>query len=387
MNSIFDVPFYRPFKESGIPVIDKEMIKAQFPDSFLTPEVKKALADGEAQYVTTTGTNHDRMQLIRPKFFLLKQYFDIWKHHPDLSASWVKDCPRVSLTTYRATQHVTSKENPTVQDRTFGEKTLYINMSEDPGTWDRKELLRMLEEISQKAPYHLDCDPVYLAVFMAKLKQEGLWHLFKQPETTIHAYEIASRNTSGFIQDHLNGPVVNLYGSTELGFLFSHSSSGIRESYLDHIDIEYEQVSDQAWSMIISSTRNPYMPLIRYRCGDCVEFESNTPQTLAMTRILGREKEIVTGRKQRYPHIHFDDLVSEVSSDLFIYRLDLKDTNEFFYNTFSGEPLTQAQHSIMHEKLNDALGTRTSVNFRSHLPPVASGKYPWVTFHKRSFDG
>lgn len=387
MTSYFDVPFYQAFKKNGVPVIDKEMIKAQFPDSFLTPEVRQALADGEAQYVTTTGTNHDRMQLIRPKFFLLKQYFDIWKHHPDLSASWNKGCPRVSLTTYRATQHVTSRKNPNVNDRTFGEKTLYINMSEDPGAWDRTDLLRMLEEIDLKAPYHLDCDPIYLAVFIARLKKEGLWHLFKQPETTIRAYEIATNNTSRYIQDHLNGPIVNLYGSTELGFLFSQSSSGVRESYLDQIDLEYLQISEQVWSMIVSSTRNPYMPLIRYRCGDCVEFESDNPQTLAMTRILGREKEMVTGRNQLYPHIHFDDLVSEVSDDLFIYRLDIKESNEFLYNTFSGEPLSADQHRLLMEKIKEALGTYILVTFRAHLPPVASGKYPWITFHNRSFDG
>ena len=72
-----DIPFYknRPLGNKS-DYLTKSELAVNFPDAWVTPDTKKDLNEGKAEIVTTTGTSHDRMRLIRPPFFLLTQYFD-----------------------------------------------------------------------------------------------------------------------------------------------------------------------------------------------------------------------------------------------------------------------------------------------------------------------
>ncbi len=48
----------------------------------MTPRLAEALASGEAEFVLSTGTHHARMQLIRPPYFLLRSYYQLWRTTP-----------------------------------------------------------------------------------------------------------------------------------------------------------------------------------------------------------------------------------------------------------------------------------------------------------------
>lgn len=83
------IPIYKKTLVGGaVPILEKNTISENFPDGWMTPRVQQAIENGDAEYVTTTGTNHDRMQLIRPPYFLLKTYFNIWQTHADTKHSW-----------------------------------------------------------------------------------------------------------------------------------------------------------------------------------------------------------------------------------------------------------------------------------------------------------
>jgi phenylacetate-CoA ligase len=72
------IPIYKNLiQKKDIPIINKQEIAEGFPQQWLTPETKLALEQGKAECVQTTGTSYDRMRLIRPPFFLMKQYFNI----------------------------------------------------------------------------------------------------------------------------------------------------------------------------------------------------------------------------------------------------------------------------------------------------------------------
>ncbi|MFY0576597.1 hypothetical protein ACN28S_21670 [Cystobacter fuscus] len=175
IDQVRDIPIYRPSIEQGyFPILEKPEIARGFPDNWMTPRLADALKEGAAEFVLSTGTNHARMQIIRPPFFLLKSYYQLWSEHPDISDTWKQDCQRVSITTVLATEHVARVNArkrgaepsalPSLEERRLDPRTLYLNLRLDPALWERGEVERMLEEMStiqQAHPrgwYHLDCD-------------------------------------------------------------------------------------------------------------------------------------------------------------------------------------------------------------------------------------
>ncbi|WP_208449886.1 hypothetical protein [Burkholderia ambifaria] len=107
LDCVRDIPIYRQaIAQNAFPILEKPEIARDFPDNWITPRVANALATGEAEFVMSTGTHHARMQLIRPPYFLLNSYYQLWSEHPDIRFTWEEDCRRVSLTTVLATEHV-----------------------------------------------------------------------------------------------------------------------------------------------------------------------------------------------------------------------------------------------------------------------------------------
>ena len=102
IEQVRDIPIYRQSIEKGsFPILEKPEIARGFPDNWMTPRLAEALKVGEAELVLSTGTNHARMQIIRPPFFLLKSYYRLWSEHPDIAVTWHEGCQRVSITTVR----------------------------------------------------------------------------------------------------------------------------------------------------------------------------------------------------------------------------------------------------------------------------------------------
>lgn len=390
MTTISEIPFYQK-RSTGkqAPLLTKPEIGACFPDSWLTAKTRQALQEGKAEIVTTTGTNYDRMQLIRPPFFLLNQYMDIWKSHPELSKTWHQGCFRLSLTTYRATEHIAKVANPHPKSRMFGERTFYLNMTRDPGQWSRKDLERMLSELSEYAPYHLDCDAIYMAHLLQKIDDYQLWSEFTPPQSMIHAYEYCPKNVTAYLSTYLDCPVVNLYGSTELGFLFSHAWSGHRESYLDKIELELLSIGSKKplYELIVTSYRNPYMPLVRYRCGDCVMTSDGGTNPLHISRVVGRRKECLQlGNGDLISHGDVDDCIHQVSKNIFLYQFD-EAQSILSYTTFNHQVLCDDVQQQLCLKLESLLGVNVSVTYVDNISPVKSGKYAWVLKDGCSYDG
>jgi phenylacetate-CoA ligase len=374
------IPIYSYLNNNNeVPILDKTDISRNFPDGWLSDDVREAIRVGDAEYVTTTGTNHDRMTLIRPPFFLMKQYFNIWSKHPELSLSWKNGCMRISLTTIRATQHVTKSINPSVKDRTFAGRALYINCSNDPKDWNRSELERMIEEIVDHSPYHLDGDPFYIAYLIKKLKQHKLWDSFPKPETVVHAYEFCTRNVSEYLHQNFKAPIVNLFGSTELGFLFSSSRNIKIESYFSDLDLELIPINkkDNIFSLIVTSFRNPYMPLVRYRTGDCVETLDGSNNPSKIVRVCGREKELFKRRDGRFlAHANLDDVISKHYSNIFQYQIVVSSSGVLFrYTTFDDSPVGSTGLTSV---LEDILSVSCKVEFEESIAPGGSGKYFWL---------
>lgn len=399
IEQIRDIPIYRESLAKGhFPLLDKPEIARGFPDNWMTPRLATALESGEAEFVLSTGTHHARMQIIRPPYFLLQSYYRLWSEHPDIADTWESGCRRVSLTTVLATEHVarvnaarrgTAPEPvPALADRQLDARTCYLNLRLDPALWERDEVVRMLREIRAAARahprgwYHLDCSGYHLAHLLRKVAQFGLWDDFPPPASIIHAYEYTPVNVRRFLHQHFVCPVIDLFGSTELGYLYYSDRRGTYWPHLDKMSVELHPVADGStiYQLIVTSVRNPFMPLVRYRSGDCVRTLDGTPDPGKIAQFCGREKELLGTPHGPVAQGDLDRCISEASSRIFVYQLQLTgDTAaRLVYTTFDGTPVEPEHAAELADSIGALTGRRCRLEHRPHLPIGKSGKYAWL---------
>ncbi|UQA32628.1 hypothetical protein [Streptomyces sp. HNA39] len=402
IEHIRDIPIYQKSLAQGyFPLLDKPEIAREFPDNWMTPRLAAALETGEAEFVLSTGTNHARMQLIRPPYFLLRSYYELWRAHPDIAGTWNSGCRRVSLTTVLATEHVARVNAarrgvepgpvPTLDDRWLDERTCYLNLRLDPALWDREDVVRMLEEVDRArsshpgGQYHLDCSGYHLAHLVRKAEAWGLLGSFAAPASIIHAYEYTPLNVRRFLRKHFACPVVDLFGSTELGYLYFSDRNGRYWPHLDGMSVELLPVAPGSTihQLIVTSVRNPYMPLVRYRSGDCVRTVDGTPDPEAITEFCGRVKELLNTPYGPVSQGDLDRCVAEVSDQVFLHQLHLTGDTEamLLLTTFTGEPLDTAEAALLRQRTSELTSRHCRVEYRSHIPVGRSGKYAWLVTH------
>lgn len=399
IEQIRDIPIYRDSLAKGyFPVLDKPEIAQGFPENWMTPRLAAALKAGEAEFVLSTGTNHARMQIIRPPYFLLHSYYRLWREHPDIGDTWESGCRRVSLTTVLATEHVARVNGarngvppqpvPALEDRWLDDRTCYLNLRLDPAQWERDEVVRMLAEIQaarQAHPrgwYHLDCSGYHLAHLVRKVSEWGLWDDFPPPASIIHAYEYTPVNVRRFLHQHFDCPVIDLFGSTELGYLYFNDRRGKYWPFLDQMSVELHPVAPGStiYQLIVSSVRNPYMPLIRYRSGDCVRTVDGTPDPARIAQFCGRQKELLGTPHGPVAQGDLDRCIGEESPYVFLHQLQLTGNSEaqLAYTTFNGAPLDGVPAAGLERRIGELTGRRCRLAHRTHIPIGKSGKYAWL---------
>lgn len=399
IERVKDIPLYQQsIAEQFFPILEKPAIALGFPDNWMTPRLATALETGEAEFVLSTGTNHARMQIIRPPYFLLKSYYQLWSEHPDIRFTWQQHCQRLSLTTKLATEHVMRvnarkcgvccAETASSDMRRLDKRTSYLNQKLDPAMWARADIECMLDDIDaarQTHPhglYHLDCSSYHLVHFLLKLAEYGLEDRFARPASIIHAYEYTPANVRRFLLEKFSCPVIDLFGSTELGYLYYSDRHGRYTPYLDsmHLELAPFETSSTIYSLIVSSVRNPYMPLIRYRSGDCVQTADGSADPEKIFRFCGREKEMLRTSHGIVSHADFDDLIHAVSPDIFVYQLR-QDENAracLHYTTFNGAALPPQETTGLQSRIHEAIGLDCATLHCAHIAIGQSGKYAWL---------
>ncbi|MFI1198001.1 hypothetical protein ACH4VR_00780 [Streptomyces sp. NPDC020883] len=399
IEQIRDIPLYRAALAKGhFPVLEKPEIARGFPDNWMTPHLAAALESGEAEFVLSTGTNHARMQLIRPPYFLLHSYYELWSEHPDLAATWDAGCRRVTLTTVLATEHVARVNAarrgappdpvPALDERRLDDRTCYVNLRLDPALWSRDDVVRMLDEIrlAQEAHpqgwYHLDCSGYHLAHLVRKIGGWGLWDDFPPPASIVHAYEYTPVNVRRFLHQHFACPIIDLFGSTELGYLYSSDRRGNYRPHLDRTSVELHPVAPDSplYHLVVTSVRNPYMPLVRYRSGDCVRTTDGSPDPERIAQFCGRQKELLETLHGPVAQGDLDRCIGEATPHVFVHQLRLVGGTEarLAYTTFHGAPLGPAETTALERSISELVDRRCRLDHRPHIPIGRSGKYSWL---------
>lgn len=404
IEKIRDIPIYQDSLASGhFPVLDVPELSRGFPGNWMTPRLATALEDGEAQFFLATGPNHTRMRIIQPPHFLLRWYYHLWRNHPDIARTWESGCRRVSLTSVLATEHV-SRANaarrgveperaPALTDRWLDERTCYLNLRLDPARWTREDVLRMLSEIDQARSthpqgwYHLDCSGYHLAHLVRKVEAWGLEDLFAQPASIIHTYEYTPMNVRRFLRRRFACPIIDLFGSTELGYLYYSDKEERYWPHLDGMSVELLPVPGGAMhQLIVTSVRNPYMPLVRYRSGTCVRTLDGTPDPSAITEFCGQFENLLSTPNGPIAQGDLDRHIASASPRIFLRQLCLHGAAEatLLYTTFTGEPLGGTEKKSLRQSTGELTGRICRVEHRTRIPIGPSGKYAWLTPSSRT---
>lgn len=332
MEKIFELPIY---KEKGLEFIThKKDIISGFPDNFKSKKMSEAIHNNDVEYASTSGTTGERMQIIRRKKWWDSEYKRVYQAHPLLLSGLENARNKAVFTTAICSNTTCHLGKATLEERTK-EKTLYLNSSFNPWTWTEKDINRIIEELEMHRPYYLDIDPVYFYVFLKLKEKFKIKREIFQPTVITISYEYCPTNLYKYLKNFFTGEIVNLYGTTETGYLFIGNELKMR--FIDYSSqVSFKQILDSDYyELIVTSYKNDLMPLINYLVGDIVYISEEQYKYFGtnkeITRISGRKRDCCVCNNQVITIYDIDCLISKYSS-INLFKVQSKnDYIEFQY--------------------------------------------------------
>lgn len=370
-----NLPIYKELNEEYL--LKKHIVK-NFPNNFGIVKDEK-----EIEYATTSGTTSDRMEIVRKLNWWADEYVRTYSNDEKLKKYLDDNLHKVIFTTAQCSNLVCFLEKPPMDKRIIN-NTLYVNNTFNPWDWTKEDIKQIIYEINYFKPYYLDAYPVYLAVFLyLKDKYNIKEELFK-PEIITLSYEFVQENLRKYIKKEIDTDIRNLYGTTEFGYALLENKDGKMKLCKDLLDAELLSVSEEnnIYTLIISSVKNEYMPLINYRVGDMViaskEEAENFKKEGIVSKMAGREKDMLNGNVS---YSVLDEIVSEALYNILFYQFYfISDSMCYFrYITHDGEKLPETIVEDIKNKIKDiGLNMKIKFDLVEEIAPEKSGKFAIV---------
>jgi len=361
------------YKQQKGKYITKKDIVTNFPHNFNIKDY------GDYEYATTSGTTSDRMEIIRKPGWWTEEYERTYSNNKKLSEYLEKKLNKVIFTTAQCSNLICFIDKPPLEKRII-KNTLYVNNTFNPWTWTKEDIKKITEEINYFKPYYLDADPIYLGVYLFLKKKYNIKTKLHVPNIITLSYEFVPISVRKYIEDYFKTDILNLYGTTEFGYLFLENEKGKMQLCKDLIDVNLLEINKEKnlYTVIIDSYKNEYMPLINYRVGDMViatkEQVNNFKINYEVEKMAGREKDLINGNLSCSM---IDEIVSHISNILF-YQIYLISENKciFKYITKDNSPIVlEEQEMLNKEFIKIGLDIDFSYSRVEEISPEMSGKF------------
>jgi phenylacetate-CoA ligase len=265
----------------GLPFITKQDIRRGFPHNFLRSgtELERLLDQDLLELEHTSGTSEERTPLLLGRGWWGEQEERALRLNP-LVAGVLDEFPearRVTISSPVCSGDICYTGTPSRADRSVG-NALFVSLSRLPFLWSEADLARMAAEAMDWQPQFLDVDPVYGVVFARYCERHGI--RLPSLRFILCSYEFVSVVHRRIFQRVFGVPVLNLYGSTETGHLLMETERGemrpsLETAFLEVLNPDARGVGELA----VTTLTNDFMPLIRYRIGDLVEWRERPYHT------------------------------------------------------------------------------------------------------------
>jgi phenylacetate-CoA ligase len=354
-----------------IPALSKKEIVTRGHQAFFADysEIERGLAAKRFEYESTGGTTQSPMTVIMEDGWWNAQTTRAYLASPILRQFVGRPYRKCVLAPVGCSSNLCPYEDHPFPHRYF-DGTVYLNLSSDPFAFPESEWDRIVLELQATQPKVLEGEPVYLSLLARAAKKRGA----KVPslKAVILTYGKASAQHGRRIMDVFPAAQVDLYGSTEAGYLFVGEAFKDNSQVIDaNAFIEllpWRPELPDVFQIYVTTREREAMPLLRYHTGDIVQkFPSGF-------RLLGRESNLYF--RPDGSLVSPTDIDAALPADFACWHYSLVQTGETRWDFHY-----VADHAPAHADVETALaqliggGARVNAFRRRFIAPAASGKF------------
>jgi phenylacetate-CoA ligase len=361
-----------------IPALSKKEIVERGHQAFFADyaEIERGFAAKKFEYEHTGGTTQAPMTVVMEDGWWNAQTTRAYLASPILRQFVGRPYRKCVLAPVGCSSNLCPYEDHPFPHRYF-DGVVYLNLSSDPFAFPETEWDRIVVELQATQPEVLEGEPVYLSLLARAAKKRGV----KVPslKAIILTYGKASTQHGQRIAEVFPAAQVDLYGSTEAGYLFVGEAFKDNSQVIDanaFIElVPWRAELPGVFQIYVTTRDREAMPLLRYHTGDIVQ------QFPTGFRLLGREGNLYF--RPDGSLVSPTDVDAALPAEFACWHYSLVQTGDTRWDFHYVADQT-ADHRAIEVALGTMLGGASRVNAfrRKFIAPAASGKFallkPWA---------
>lgn len=353
-----------------MPPLSKDDIIEQGPQAFFEDytEIERGFQDNRYEYESTGGTTQLPMTVVMEEGWWDAQTERAYLSSPILKQFVGRPYRKCVLAPIGCSSNLCPYEDHPFPHRYF-DGTVYLNLSSDPFSFPEPEWDRIVMELQATKPEVIEGEPVYLSLLARAAQKRGV--TVPSVKVVILTYGKASRQHGERIAEVFPSLQVDLYGSTEAGYLF------VGEAFQDEMQVVddnafielvpwREELTD-VFQIFVTTRDRVAMPLLRYQTGDIVQKLSTG------YRLLGRERDLHFRTDGSVVSVYDIDAALPEGFTCWHYSLVQTSANRWDFHYVADEAAPENLETNLAAMLGDDI--RVNAFRRRVIAPTASGKF------------
>jgi phenylacetate-CoA ligase len=353
-----------------IPVLTKGEILERGHTAFFSDyaEIERGLQQKKYEFEHTSGSTARPMTVVMEDGWWNAQLRRAYLAHPQLAPYVDRPYRKAVLAPVGCSSNLCPYEDHPFPHRYF-DGTVYLNLSSDPFAFPESEWDRIVMELQALKPEVIEGEPVYLSLLARAARKRRVQ--VSSVRTVILTYGKASLQHSRRIAETFPAVQVDLYGSTEAGYIF------VGDAFKDNLRVidanafvelvPWRPGLADVFQINVTTRDREAMPLLRYFTGDIVR------RLPTGYRILGRERDLHFRADGGVVSAFEIDQVLPADFSCWHWSLVQVSDNRWDFQYVAD----QSAPAGMEEAVAEALGAGVRVNLfrRKFIQPAASGKF------------
>lgn len=352
-----------------IPALSKQEIVERGHQAFFEDYavIERGLASQKFEYESTGGTTQLPMTVIMEDGWWNAQTARAYRAHPLLAKYADGAYRKCVLAPVGCSSNICPYEDHPFPHRYF-DGTVYLNLTSDPFVFPESEWDRIVTELQATKPDVIEGEPVYLSLLARAVQKRGV--TVPSVKVVILTYGKASQQHAKRIAEVFPAPQVDLYGSTEAGYIFIGEAFKDDSQVIDgnvFVELAPYKNLDDVFQLYVTTRDREAMPLLRYHTGDVVR------RTPTGYRLLGREAGLYFRADGSI--ISPSEVDAALPADFKCWHYSLVQTteNRWDFHYVADEVAPKSVESALAELLGP--GSRVVAFRRRFIAPAASGKF------------